>query len=465
MRSESAITIAGRRRRPARRMTVLAAPAALLALVALVGAPHALPAAGTPAFRVTQVHPIGLGAEYVELVRDEGPVVAHVVRVPRTAPLRLQTVLSNDRVGPPGPISERTSEMCRRVGCLAAVNGDFSTPGTGQPVGGISSGGRLLRSPVATHDQLTVSASGELTAGPEAWWGRLLSEDGAALALSGLNREREDHGVVLYTSDFGASTGTDPGGVEVVLRAVDPVLALGRPGLVEVVATHEGGGNTPIPGDGVVVSGAGDGAFGLRAFVAGARPSLLGNQTFLQIQMGPGPRESVGISPVLVRDGETVVVDDGSGFVSGRHPRTLVGWNGSDLFLVAVDGRQDGHSAGVSLGEAAALLVELGAAEGVNLDGGGSTTMAVGGTVVNRPSDHLVRGPDGTERVVAAPRPGDEVLGPVERPVADALAVVPAAAGGIPILSDVADLLATVLRAPGPAATPVAPATDPASQP
>lgn len=55
--------------------------------------------------------------------------------------------------------------------------------------------------------------------------------------------------------------------------------------------------------------------------------------------------------------------------------------------LVTVDGRQAGYSVGMSLNELAAFLLELGAADAVNLDGGGSTTMFLDGKVVNKPSD------------------------------------------------------------------------------
>ena len=53
--------------------------------------------------------------------------------------------------------------------------------------------------------------------------------------------------------------------------------------------------------------------------------------------------------------------------------------------------------------ELAALLVEVGACTAVNLDGGGSSALWLSGRIVNRPSDL------------------------VERPVANHLAVVPAA--------------------------------------
>jgi len=56
----------------------------------------------------------------------------------------------------------------------------------------------------------------------------------------------------------------------------------------------------------------------------------------------------------------------------------------------------------MTLPELAALLFRLGATDALNLDGGGSSTLVVGGRVVNSPSDETG-----------------------ERPVADALLVLP----------------------------------------
>jgi exopolysaccharide biosynthesis protein len=88
--------------------------------------------------------------------------------------------------------------------------------------------------------------------------------------------------------------------------------------------------------------------------------------------------------------------------ICGLNPRTAVGLNGDNtkLIMMTVDGRQNGISEGVTLPELANLLSEYSVTNAINLDGGGSTTMAMnfyndglGAQVVNVPSD-------GTERAV-----------------------------------------------------------------
>jgi hypothetical protein len=88
------------------------------------------------------------------------------------------------------------------------------------------------------------------------------------------------------------------------------------------------------------------------------------------------------------------------------HPRTAVGLadDGWRAWLVVVDGRQEGYSLGVALHELAVLLRALGATEGINLDGGGTSAIVVQGPdtqplVLNRP---IHRGEPGRERVSAS---------------------------------------------------------------
>ena len=101
-------------------------------------------------------------------------------------------------------------------------------------------------------------------------------------------------------------------------------------------------------------------------------------------------------------------------FADERHPRTAIGYsqNGQILFLVAVDGRQPGYSVGMSLQELAEFMrarladfsfAKENAYQGLNLDGGGSTTMVVAGQVVNSPSDPTGERPVANALLVVAP--------------------------------------------------------------
>jgi|GEM_PF-66846 len=100
-------------------------------------------------------------------------------------------------------------------------------------------------------------------------------------------------------------------------------------------------------------------------------------------------RDAIGAGPALVMDGRMHVTSDEEVFfgtsIPRVHPRTAAGRAADGaLILMVVDGRQP-ESRGVSLEELATLMLEVGAVEAINLDGGGSSTLVVNGVLVNRP--------------------------------------------------------------------------------
>ena len=105
---------------------------------------------------------------------------------------------------------------------------------------------------------------------------------------------------------------------------------------------------------------------------------------------------AIGASHVLVKNGALRELAQDADFGGIRHPRTAVGFNSDgDVILLVVDGRRPNYSNGASLTDLALMLIELGATEAVNLDGGGSSTLATvdgsGITIKNSPSDILER--------------------------------------------------------------------------
>ncbi len=120
-------------------------------------------------------------------------------------------------------------------------------------------------------------------------------------------------------------------------------------------------------------------------------PHVPGSPAKLEGEPAPWPVEdALGAGPALVSDGEVHVRTNEEVFfgsaIPNTHPRTAAGIRGDGtLLLVVVDGRQP-VSRGVDLEQLAALMADLGAEEALNLDGGGSSSLYVNGTLLNRPS-------------------------------------------------------------------------------
>jgi hypothetical protein len=100
----------------------------------------------------------------------------------------------------------------------------------------------------------------------------------------------------------------------------------------------------------------------------------------------------LGGGPTLVKNGEIRITYNeevffGSGVeLTDRRPRTAVGYTSDNKMIIFIAEGGLITSSGATLQQTAEIMVSLGAVEAMNLDGGGSTTMAVHGTLFNRPS-------------------------------------------------------------------------------
>ena len=106
--------------------------------------------------------------------------------------------------------------------------------------------------------------------------------------------------------------------------------------------------------------------------------------------------EALGGNAILVRSGSVYQTPTIGAY---REPRTAVGIKrDGTIFFITVDGRQNGYSAGISISDLARLMIDLGAYDALNLDGGGSSTFIsrkLGSSdliLKNRPSGGVMRG-------------------------------------------------------------------------
>jgi len=194
--------------------------------------------------------------------------------------------------------------------------------------------------------------------------------------------------VVQFTAAFGARTEEGPG-IEAVLDRDGRVIAL----------REERGGL--IPPGGSVLAATGEETLRLQ------RRVQIGEHVVVRERLsanGSGVRlaglDVVNGGPRLLSGGHTRITAFREGFVHlddpffyvafglRRNPRTIAGiTDDGHLLLVTIDGRQPDWSVGASFIEEARVMRSLGAAESVNLDGGGSTTLTIGDELANRPSD------------------------------------------------------------------------------
>ena len=95
-----------------------------------------------------------------------------------------------------------------------------------------------------------------------------------------------------------------------------------------------------------------------------------------------GVRDAVSFGPFLIVNGVPSEFKGNGGY--GIAPRTAIGQRKDGIVLMLViDGRRPGHSLGVDMVELTNIMLKYGAYNASNLDGGGSSSMAVNGEIIN----------------------------------------------------------------------------------
>jgi hypothetical protein len=332
------------------------------------------------------------GVTYTREVRSigGGPVVLHILRSPGHGGLHaLRPVLSHGTVTGRQTVPAMQARVSGRA-TVAGVNGDFFNFDGSGPNGVFLRDGVIATRPHPQRSSLGIGFDGRLVVDLLSFVGTWTVPGYPAHPLEALNRGLVNPpGVALYTRAYGARTPRHPTAKEVVLIGFPRSHVNGY--LTGTASSIRLGGGTVIPRGGAVLHARGTWR---RTLVGQARP---GTPVTVRLRLDDLPvdvADLIGGGPALVRNGNPIW-NAGEAFTRGhlitKHPRTAVGQlaNGR-LLLVVADGRRQ-SSIGLTNWELARQMVRLGAVRAMSLDGGGSSTMAFDGRVLNRPSDGAPR--------------------------------------------------------------------------
>jgi exopolysaccharide biosynthesis protein len=302
-----------------------------------------------------------------------GRARVHVVTIdPQGQALTVRPALGGAAVA----ATEPTSAAATRLEAVAAINGNFYTVG-GLPIGLIVIDGQVLSTPFPRRAVFSVDPLGRPRIGQVEFAGRVVSDTGTVIPISAVNRPPRAGGVAVYTPEFGP------------LTRPQALVATVRDDRVEGFST----GRPVIPQNGYVLAAAAAEQHLLSGLVRGQGLRV-------QATLSPGQvHHAIQGGPQLVRDGRVFVPYAWEGFSAAfarlRTARSAIGITGTGKVLfVTVDGHSRQNS-GMTLDELAALMGDLGAVDAMNLDGGGSSTLVVGGRVVSAL-------PRGGERMVSS---------------------------------------------------------------
>ena len=104
-----------------------------------------------------------------------------------------------------------------------------------------------------------------------------------------------------------------------------------------------------------------------------------------------GVEDAVEFGPFLIVNGEAAEIKGNGGW--GIAPRTVLAQRKDGIVLfVVIDGRQPGYSLGISMTELTKLLQRYKAHNAVNLDGGASSSLAIGNETITKPCGYSATG-------------------------------------------------------------------------
>ncbi|MDR0615944.1 MAG: phosphodiester glycosidase family protein [Synergistaceae bacterium] len=266
------------------------------------------------------------------------------------------------------------TEISNSYDAIAAVNGGFFAEG--RPLGTMLQDGLHAGKPLPGRsavgwdnaENLLVFGGGNARIG--------VFTPSGYVEFSKFNVPPPPNEAALYTPGVAISSmGTALDALEIVVR--EGVVAERR----EISA-----GNRIIPRDGFVILARGNSRSLLDGLEPGSQVNIL---TDWETPAFSACSDLIQAGPMLMRNGqfinnpETFKPD----ILDKRHPRTIMGSDGSRMFWAVIDGRNNLHSRGATIEETRWIARSLGLVNAINMDGGGSSQLVWRGLTINLPSD------------------------------------------------------------------------------
>jgi hypothetical protein len=346
----------------------------------------------------------------VENIIDDGIVYTNIINTIDTLSIdilkinlstnkyELRSVKANNLLNS----KETTSKMVQTLtdsglNVLAAINADFFES-DGEIINNMISDGNYVKGVKFTdspfnpfvNTQLAITTENKLLMEKFVFSSKLILPNGICEPINRINSDPDSSSITLYnffqreyTPDSPDNWSTAEIPLNIFWKNIDTIFCT-------AIDSFLHGGNTNIKTDFVLSANNKFAHYLEREIRAGDTLKIILqlNPNYLNID------ELVGGWPRLVKDGTNLMqIDDKDEgdlprFSKLRHPRTGIGFSqdSSTVYFITVDGRQQ-TSRGMTLIEFADLMIEHGIYQGLNLDGGGSTTMVVSNIIVNSPSD------------------------------------------------------------------------------
>jgi Phosphodiester glycosidase len=265
----------------------------------------------------------------------------------------------------------------------AAINGGYFNRNNRMPLGALKRDGKWLSSPILNRGAIGWNDKGQIRIARLQMQETLNTSKNEQLPILAVNSAYVQTGLGRYTTEWGSNY--------TPMQANELIFTVQQDRVTQITPGNAiGSTNVPIPTNGYLLALRG------QPELSGSMP--IGTIMTLQRQITPPEfdrySQIIAAGPWLVQSGKVVLDAKGENFgvnfakesaVRSAIASTATG----NIIIVAVHNRAGGK--GPTLTEMAQLLPQLGAVDALNLDGGSSTSLYLGGQLVDRASATAAR--------------------------------------------------------------------------
>lgn len=309
-----------------------------------------------------------------QVKRSKGNAEANVIKVDLNNPhAKINTVAGGGTYTNKATVSQ----MANRTNAVALVNGDFFTMQLeGAPQGPSVINGETKSSPAVLNDiwSFGIDSNDKAFIELTKFVGSVTASNGRSFPIDGLNKTKywyqpsmeysHQNKIQLYDSFWTAKTRGDKNGGEVLLNENN---------VVEQISYNKGL-DMSIPNGKKILQFSGSAIKFIQDNVK------VGDKLGIKYNIEPNRnwKMMIGGHSVLVDNEAVKPYTRDIKFIDGVRARTAVGisQDGKTVYVVTAEGRTK-RSSGLTIAELAKFMQEIGVYKAMNLDGGGSTAMAV----------------------------------------------------------------------------------------
>ncbi|MEI0739182.1 stalk domain-containing protein [Paenibacillus sp. JTLBN-2024] len=281
---------------------------------------------------------------------------------------------------------QSTGGMAKENGAVAAVNGDyFNTTADGAPIGGQVTDGQLLSTPsdIKGMYSFAVTTDGKPIIDEFAFSGSVTAEDGSSFPLAGINKSSYNpesssatyshaDAMYIYTSAWKSTERPKN-------SATTPIEVLVQNDVITQISDVGGFVGMQVPQDGYILRTHGKAAEFVKNHLAVGqtlKTSYMLNSKTMGQSVDPSKLQTmIGGHTILVNNGKAAAFSRDVSSIGGYRARTALGYSKDERYVYIVTVEKNDNSSGMSLGELQSFMVDIGVWKGMNLDGGGSTTL------------------------------------------------------------------------------------------